>query len=165
MRTLKVLAFAATAIMLTAPAAVAQQSAAQPSASTVLTEQQAGEKLSNSYIGASVVARSAEGLESVGKVSELLLNDEDKIVGVVVDVGGFLGIGAKPVGLSWAALDEEQADGSVLLRTSLTREELEAAPAFKTAAEKQLEMDRQMMEQSDPAAPASDPATVPQPTQ
>lgn len=162
MRTLKILAFAATAMMLAAPAAVAQQSAAQPSAATVLTEQQDGEKLSDSYIGASVVARSAEGLESVGKVSELLLNDEDKIVGVVVDVGGFLGVGAKPVGLSWAALDEELADGSVLLRTSLTREELEAAPAFKTMAEKQLEMDRQMMEQSDPA---SDPATVPQPTQ
>lgn len=160
MHTLKILAFATTAMMLAAPAAVAQQSATQTPASAVLTEQKSGEKLSDSYIGASVVVRSAEGLESVGKVSELLLDDEDKIVGVLVDVGGFLGIGAKPVGLSWASLDEEQAEeGTVLLRTSLTREDLEAAPAFKTLDEKQLETDRQMMEQEVPST------TTPQPAQ
>lgn len=159
MRTLKILAFATTAMLLTAPAAVAQQSAAQTPASALLSEQKTGEKLSDSYIGASVVARSSEGLESVGTVSELLLDDEDKIVGVVVNVGGVLGVGAKPVGLSWDSLDEEQAEGTVLLRTNLTREELDAAPAFKTLAEKQLEMDRQMMEEETP------PTTTPQPAQ
>ena len=143
MRSPKILA-AATAVMLIAPAAVAQQ--AKP---YFLTEQQPGERLSDSYIGATVVARAPEGLESVGKVTDLLLGDGDKIVGVVVDVGGLLGVGAKPVGLSWAALEEMQSDGELLLKTSMTRQELEEAPQFQTIAEQQLESDRKIMEQED----------------
>ncbi|WP_193370851.1 PRC-barrel domain-containing protein [Pelagibius marinus] len=142
MRTLKILTVAAVAALAVSPAAVAQQ--AKP---YFFTEQQPGEKLSDSYIGASVVARSSEGLENVGKVTDLLLSDSNKVVGVVVDIGGFLGVGAKPVGLSWTALSEEQSDGELLLLTNMTREELEAAPAFKTIAEKQVEQDRKMMEE------------------
>ncbi len=114
--------------------------------SAVITAQKDGQVLSDSYIGADVVARSAEGVESVGKVSELLLGEDDKIVGVVVDVGGFLGVGAKPVGLAWSGLSEEMSDGAILLKTSLTREELEAAPEFKTLEAVQVESDQQMIE-------------------
>lgn len=124
--------------------------------SAVITAQKDGQVLSDSYIGASVVARSAEGTESVGKVSDLLLDENDKIVGVVVDVGGFLGVGAKPVGLAWNGLSEEMSDGAILLKTSLTREELEAAPEFKTLAATQVESDQQMIEKDlDPAAPTA----------
>lgn len=152
MQTSKVLVVAAAALMAAVPAAVAQQ--AKP---YFLSEQKEGEKLSDSYIGASVVARSPEGTESVGKVTDLLLGGDDKIVGVVVDVGGFLGVGAKPVGLSWASLQEEWSSGELLLRTSLTRQELEDAPAFKTSAEKQLEQDQQRMEKDSPLS-APEPA-------
>jgi hypothetical protein len=100
--------------------------------SGILTSQKAGETLSDSYVGADVVARAPEGFESVGKVSGLLFGPDDKIVGVVVDVGGFLGVAAKPVGLSWASLSEQQSEEGVLLRTSLSREDFEAAPEFKT---------------------------------
>jgi len=122
----------------------------------VITAQQDGQVLSDSYIGANVVARSAEGTESVGKVSELLLDENDKIVGVLVDVGGFLGVGAKPVGLAWTGLSEEMSDGAILLKTSLTREELEAAPEFKTLEAQQVEADQQMIEkETAPAAPTA----------
>jgi hypothetical protein len=124
--------------------------------SAVITTQKDGQVLSDSYIGASVVARSAEGTESVGKVSELLLDENDKIVGVVVDVGGFLGVGAKPVGLAWTGLSEEMSDGAVLLKTSLSREELEAAPEFKTLEAQQVEADRQMIQkETAPVAPTT----------
>lgn len=119
----------------------------------VITAQKDGQVLSDSYIGANVVARSADGVESVGKVSELLLDENDKIVGVVVDVGGFLGVGAKPVGLAWTGLSEEMSDGAVLLKTSLTREELEAAPAFKTLEAQQIEADQEMIKKEQ--APAT----------
>src|SRR3546814_13647092 len=83
----------------------------------------------------------------VGTVSDLVLGPDDKIVGVVVDVGGFLGVAAKPVGLSWTALEEESSEGELLLRTSLTRQDLEDAPEFQTQEESQVAGDHQMMEQ------------------
>jgi len=144
-----VLAAPAAVHVVAAPAALAQQ--AEPA---FLVEQQAGQKLSDSYIGADVVARAPEGLESVGKVTDLLIDETGKIAGVVVDVGGFLGVGAKPVGLSWAGLEEMQSEGELMLRTGLTRQELEDAPAFKTADERQLESDRKVMEEVAPTAPS-----------
>jgi len=162
MRRLNVLAVALTATVLTSAAALAQQASPStsgtqttPAVPTVLTAQKTDEVLSDSYIGADVVARSPEGLERVGKVSELVLSEDDKIVGVVVDVGGFLGVGAKPVGLSWAALSEERTEGELMLLTSLTRAELEEAPEFKTLSQQQVDKDRKVMEEQE--APASQP--------
>lgn len=157
MRTPTALAFALAAaaltpIAVTPTAGMAQQQMTPP----VLAEQQAGQVLSDSYIGADVVARSPEGVESVGKVTDLVLGADGKVVGVIVDVGGLLGVGAKPVGLSWTSLSVEQADGELMLRTSLTRQELEEAPAFKTLTAQQVENDRKMIEQEE---------TAPQPAQ
>lgn len=150
MRTLTAVTLA-LATATAAPAIAAAQQMSPP----ILAEQSPDQVLSDKYIGAEVVAGSAEGVESVGKVSELVLGPDNKIVGVVVDIGGFLGIAAKPVGLSWAALSEEQSDGELMLRTSLTRQELEEAPEFKTLEAKQVESDQKMMEQEQP------PATLP----
>jgi sporulation protein YlmC with PRC-barrel domain len=69
----------------------------------------------------------------VGEVGELILADDGQVKEVVVDVGGFLGMGEKPVAL---ALDQveilRQTDGSELrVYVSATKEELEAMPAYK----------------------------------
>lgn len=150
MRTLTAVTLA-LATATAAPAIAAAQQMSPP----VLTEQSPDQVLSDKYIGADVVAGSPEGVESVGKVSDLVLGPDNKIVGVIVDVGGFLGVAAKPVGLSWASLSEEQNDGELMLRTSLSRAELEEAPEFKTLEAKQVESDQNMMEQEQP------PATLP----
>ena len=168
MRNLKALAVAVAVTTMLPAAAMAQQTtptteppttepptmestATTPAAPEVLTEQKSDEVLSDSYIGAKVVASSTEGVEEVGTVSRLVLGPDDKIVGVVVDVGGFLGVGAKPVGLSWSALTEEAGEGELLLKTSLTRAEFEEAPEFKTLSDQQVESDQQMMEQTAPS--------------
>src|SRR3546814_9046819 len=104
-----------------------------------LGQQEGDHQLAEDYIGAKVVARSDAGLEDIGTVADLVLGPDDKIVGVVVDVGGFLGVAAKPVGLSWTALEEERSEGELLLRTSLTRQDLEDAPEFQTQEESQVE--------------------------
>lgn len=142
----KVTAFAIL-LAATAPAAALAQDGSMSQGETmspdagsgILTSQKSGEILSDSYVGADVVARAPEGFESVGKVSELLFGPDDKIVGVVVDVGGFLGVAAKPVGLSWTALSEQQSEEGILLRTTLSREDFEAAPEFKTLEAQQRE--------------------------
>lgn len=128
----------------TAPSSTAATDAAAPA---VMAAQESDQVLSDDYIGAKIVARSEDGLEDVGTVSDLVLGPDDKIVGVVVDVGGFLGIAAKPVGLSWASLTEERSDGELLLKTELTRQDLEDAPEFKSVSDQQME--------GDPAAPGT----------
>jgi hypothetical protein len=152
LRTFKIVAAALTAAAVLPLVAQAQQAAPVPA---VMNEQQPDQVLSDSYIGAKVVARSDQGLEDVGTVAELVLGLDDKIVGVVVDVGGFLGVGAKSVGLSWASLTEERADGELLLKTELTRQDFEDAPAFKTLADTQVESDKQMMEGQTAPAPSA----------
>jgi hypothetical protein len=152
MRTFKIVAAALTAAAVLPVAALAQQAAPAPA---VMDEQQPDQVLSDSYIGAKVVARSDQGLEDIGTVSELVLGPDDKLVGVVVDVGGFLGVGAKSVGLSWASLTEERADGELLLKSELTRQDFEDAPEFKTLADTQVESDQQMMEGQPAPAPSA----------
>ena len=107
----------------------------------VLTEQTQDQVLSNQYIGTEIVARAPEGMESVGEVSDLLLDRDDKLIGVIVDVGGFLGIGEKPVGLSWASLTKQMKDGEMMLVTDLTKAELEEAPEFKSLSAKGMNAD------------------------
>ena len=138
MRSLTALAFA-TAVSLAPSLATPHAAAAQEAPAPVIAAQQEDQKMSDSYIGADVVARSPAGLATVGKVTDLVLDRDAKVVGVLVDIGGFLGVGAKPVGLAWSALSAQQSEGVLLLLTDLTREELEEAPSYRSLADLQVE--------------------------
>ncbi len=69
----------------------------------------------------------------IGEVSELIVAEDGKIQSAVVDVGGFLGIGEKPVQLEMSQLDIMRAENGVEVRVyiSMTEEELEALPRFE----------------------------------
>jgi hypothetical protein len=70
--------------------------------------------------------------EWIGEVSELIIDTDGKITDAVIDVGGFLGIGEKPVKLMIGDVDILRADGSTDLRVyiPMTKEELEALPTY-----------------------------------
>jgi hypothetical protein len=70
---------------------------------------------------------------NVGEVGELLLGDDGQVQQIVIDVGGFLGMGEKPVALSLDQVEIlRQTDGSDLrVYVTLTKEELEALPAYQ----------------------------------
>ena len=52
---------------------------------------------------------------------------------VIIDVGGFLGIGARPIALSIDELDwKRDEDGNVYAMTSLTKDEIKALPEHHT---------------------------------
>jgi PRC-barrel domain len=92
--------------------------------------------------------------EKVGVVEDLILDEQQKITGVVVGVGGFLGIGEKEVGLNWeqAKLVESADTGARSIMIGMTKAELEAAPDFVTKAEREAEaqaaaQQQQMMQQ------------------
>lgn len=66
--------------------------------------------------------------DNIGDVSQLVLNDEGKIAEVIVDVGGFLGLGEKPVALPFDELKIERGTGgfdSLEVRVDHTQEDLE----------------------------------------
>jgi len=61
----------------------------------------------------------------------VLVTDNGKIDAVVLGVGGFLGIGDKPVAVAFKdlriAMDQ---DKKLILRTAFTRDRLDAAPQY-----------------------------------
>lgn len=68
----------------------------------------------------------------IGEVSQLILTDTQKIDMAVIDVGGFLGIGEKPVKLAMSEVDIlRKADGNeVRVYVPMTKEQLEALPTY-----------------------------------
>jgi PRC-barrel domain len=72
-----------------------------------------------------------ENDEDVGEISDVVLNDAGTAGQVIVDVGGFLGMGEKPVALDAASLQFMRADADSALRVyvRMTQDELELLPA------------------------------------
>lgn len=70
--------------------------------------------------------------EWVADVSELALGTDGEINNVIVDVGGFLGIGEKPVALSMDDVELRRGDGSDLRAyVSYTEEELDSMETWE----------------------------------
>ncbi len=89
-----------------------------------------GMQVSN-LIGAKVTTT---GDEDVGPVSDLVIDENGQIVAVVVGVGGFLGLGERYVAIGWddVTRSDTSDDDEQELRVDVTREDLRAAPEFKT---------------------------------
>jgi sporulation protein YlmC with PRC-barrel domain len=68
--------------------------------------------------------------EHVGEISDIILTDDGQVEQVIVDVGGFLGLGEKPVAVSFDEIDisrdQDGATDALQATTSLTVEEFEA---------------------------------------
>jgi uncharacterized protein YrrD len=73
--------------------------------------------------------------ENIGEVNRLVLSDSGQVELVVLDVGGFLGIGEKEVGVTFDELQIIQnADGSdIRVYVGATQEQLEAQPDYVAA--------------------------------
>ena len=86
--------------------------------------------LGSNLIGMDIYANAGKD-QAIGQVSDLLIDNDGQITALVVDVGGFLGIGEKSVGIPFARI--EQMPGEAANRRlvySGTREELKSAPAI-----------------------------------
>lgn len=70
--------------------------------------------------------------EDVGEVSELILNDDGMVEKAVIDVGGFLGLGEKPVAVSFEELNIQRSEdgGEFRVYIDATEDSLEAQPEF-----------------------------------
>jgi sporulation protein YlmC with PRC-barrel domain len=118
----------------TPDATVAPDTAASASGE-YLTEQSEQQVSANDYIGKSIYT---SGDESIGNVTDLIIQENGGIDAVVVGVGGFLGIGAKNVALpiDKVTVTRDAEAGTVRLTTMETADALKAAPQFMTLEEK-----------------------------
>jgi len=126
--------------------AMAQEQAAVSTEETVIPEQEAAQTLADDLIGIPVYAAVPDDTSyaEVGSIDSLLFDDEEGIVGVVVSVGGFLGIGDKWVALAYEDIDLDTPDGIPRAAyVDLSREQIENAPSFKTLATKRAEQERE----------------------
>lgn len=73
--------------------------------------------------------------ERVGEISDIVLTDDGQVEQVIVDAGGFLGLGEKPVAVAFDEIEisRDQAGEADALEatTSLTIEEFEAMKEWK----------------------------------
>ena len=72
--------------------------------------------------------------EEVGTIADLVMDRDQKLVGVVLSVGGFLGIGSKWVAVSVDQIDFPTAEQPARLLVAVTEEQLKNAPDFTTRA-------------------------------
>ena len=134
---------------------VVEPAVTPPPAEAVIQAQRPNEMRTENLFGANVY--NADG-EKVGKIKDILFDTSGAATGVVLSVGGIMGLGAKDVGLSW---DEVEVDPQPeLVRVNFTKEQLEAAPSFKTqeALEAETGID-------DPVGGSAQPEPAPEPTE
>lgn len=78
--------------------------------------------------------------EEIAEVSDLVLGDDNQVTDVLVNVGGFLGIGEKVVALDVNQLQVSQDDsGDTTIVTSLTEEQLEEMASFEASEDIRLQ--------------------------
>lgn len=105
---------------------------ADTSGSVFITAQKPTEYLAKDrLIGAKVKNKSGE---IIGDIEDLIVGNDDHVVGVIMGVGGFLGIGEKKVAVKTSVLDLEVTDGKMnVVMPAATKEALTAAPAYVRA--------------------------------
>lgn len=69
----------------------------------------------------------------VGRVSDLVLGDNDQVTHLVLDIGGFLGIGSHTVALPMEDVNVfwNPDDRNAMVRVDMTRDQLRELPEFK----------------------------------
>lgn len=71
--------------------------------------------------------------ENIGEIGELILADNGDIESAIIDFGGFIGLGEKPVKVSFEDLNIQRdvEDESLRISVAMTEDELEAMPEYE----------------------------------
>lgn len=83
--------------------------------------------------GAMVVTERPDDWEDAGEVADVIVTRAGGIRAVLVDVGGFLGIGARTIAIGWNHLQlvDRHDDAEFYLVLTTTRDRLEKAPEYR----------------------------------
>jgi sporulation protein YlmC with PRC-barrel domain len=103
---------------------------------TYLSSAPANSFRSDELLGADLMSRSGD--ETIGTISDLVIDENGQIAAAIVEAGGFLGLGKKDVAISWSSIERrlnEQGDGYDF-SVDTTKDALKDAPEYKTEAKK-----------------------------
>ena len=129
------------ALAATAPA-LADDKAAIP-ANTFFKGQQADQYLAKDLLLTAKV-HGSDG-KIIGDVEDLILNSENRVEGVIMGVGGFLGVGETRLGVRLSALKIKETDGKPYLELpGATKEVLKALDSYQRAKPAKSLWDRAM---------------------
>lgn len=87
-----------------------------------------GDVSANAVIGTKV---KNDNKDTVGSIEDLYVDGSGTIKTVVISVGGFLGVGSKDVAVKWSDLKQGRDGKSVVLTTSMSKDDLKALPDYK----------------------------------
>ena len=119
------------------PRADAPMTGEAAATASFIGEQRDGNWLTSSLIGLEVT--NPEG-ETLGKVAALEIGPDGQVVAVVIEAGGFLGMGARQVAVPYEAVQHVTVTpGEHQLILAATSEDLESAPDFVTLVQKHRE--------------------------
>lgn len=94
-----------------------------------------------------LIGAKVEGADGkiIGDIEDVILNDWNRVQGVIMGTGGFLGIAEKRVGVSLGALEFQEKNGKrVVVLPNVTQEVLKSVPEFKRAEPKKSLLQRAM---------------------
>ena len=116
-------AYAQTAPAEPAAAAPKKETAASATGSgpKFLTVQNEKERLSSELIGAPVYGSNGE---SVGKIAHLIIDQDDKVTGAILSVGGLMGLGTKSVAVPWQMIRFDTKDSKERVVLPMTSQDL-----------------------------------------
>jgi hypothetical protein len=112
----------------TPPPGTLREGSAPPGSTLYIVEQPGNTLVATAYMGRPV---HGPGDERVGTVSNLLVDATGRIIGIVIDVGGFLGFEGKEIAVAFEAVYPVMEEGKEVLVMDMTKDQLAAAPAFK----------------------------------
>jgi PRC-barrel domain len=69
--------------------------------------------------------------EDMGLVVDVLFDEQKQPRAVVIDFGGFLGVGTRKIAVDWKLLQFAPADAKAPLKVALIRADIQAAPEYK----------------------------------
>jgi hypothetical protein len=115
--------------------------------------------ISEADVEETTIDTAPEGWEVVANVSEIVVSRDGTIRGVLLDVGGFLGIGARTVmvGMDSLRIVERTDTNEIFVVFTATRDQLEEAPEYDDrprAERRDVARDPAVATPADPAAPA-----------
>jgi len=107
---------------------VVTSSTANAQSSDQMTPMTGGDLSADNLIGAPVYGPDNT---TIGSIGDLALTPQGQVDAVIVDVGGFLGIGAKPVAVAMDNLQfMRDSAGKATLTTRFTQDQLRGAPEY-----------------------------------
>ena len=95
---------------------------------STLTQMPATELKAEELVGTTVYGANDE---NIGEIGDIVLTQDGKVDAVILDVGGFLGVGEKPVAVGFDNLAfMADKDGKNYLYTNFSKEQLDKQPAY-----------------------------------